>query len=92
MKVEALAFATSQRNLDLSNEAIKLFPDFGWPRSAVRYLVPVFGSAIPWEKEVALVWAAGLAFANLWALDHVCLFNLEVPEKQPERRTVVKTV
>lgn len=90
MKVEALAFASSQRNLDLSNQAIQLFPGFGWPRSALRYLVPVFGSASPWERELALVWAAGLPFANLWALDHVCLFNLDVPERRLERRSVVK--
>jgi hypothetical protein len=90
MKVEALSFATSQRNLDLSDQAIKLFPGFGWPLTALRYLVPVFGSAIPWERELALVWGAGLAFANLWALDHVCLFNLDVPERQLERRSVAK--
>ena len=92
LKVEALAFAASQRNLDLSMQAIQLFPGFGWPLAALRYLVPVFGSAIPWERELALVWSAGLPFANLWALDHVCLFNLDVPERQLERRSVVKSV
>lgn len=91
MKVEALSFATSLRDLDLSNQAIRLFPGFGWPLSALRYLVPVFGSADPWERELALVWAAGIPLANLWALDHVCLFNLGVPEAQMERRSVVKT-
>ncbi len=92
MKVEALAFGASQRNLDLANQAIQLFPEFGWPLGALRYLVPVFGSAIPWERELALVWGAGLPFANLWALDHVCLFNLHVPERQLERRSMVKSV
>ncbi len=92
MKVEALAFATSQRDLDLSEQAIELFPEFGWPLAALRYLVPVFGSATPWERELALVRGAGLPFANLWALDHVCLFNLDVPERQLERRSVVKSL
>lgn len=91
MKVEALSFATSLRNLDLSNQAIQLFPGFGWPLSALRYLVPVFGSADPWQRELALVWAAGIPLANLWALDHVCLFNLAVPEPNLERRSFVKT-
>jgi hypothetical protein len=91
MKVEALAFATGLRNLDLAREAIQLFPDFGWPRSALRYLVPVFGSANPWNRELALVWAAGLPVANFWALDHICLYNLTVPEPPLDRRSVIKT-
>lgn len=90
LKVEALTFATSLRNLDLAEQAIELFPGFGWPLNALRYLVPVFGSATPWVRELALVWAAGFPIANLWALDHVCLYNLAVPEPQLDRRSVVK--
>ena len=78
------------RNLNLAREAIELFPHFGWPRSAVRCLIPVFGFANPWERELALVWGAGIPYANLWAFDHICLFNLEVPERSPDRRSVVK--
>jgi len=91
VKVEALAFATSLRDLNLSRQAIALFPAFGWPLSAVRYLVPVFGIATPWLRELSMVWAAGLPMANLWAFDHICLYNLEVPEFQPQRRSFVKT-
>ncbi len=90
MKVEALAFSTSLRDLNLARQAIDLFPGFGWPLGALRYLVPVFGSADPWERELALVWGAGLPFANLWAIDHICLFNLDVPERHLERRSIVK--
>jgi hypothetical protein len=92
LKVEAFAFATSLRNLDLARQAIALFPNFGWPPGCLRYLVPVFGFADPWERELALVWGAGLPFANLWAFDHVCLFNLDVPEHELERRSIVKTI
>jgi hypothetical protein len=53
--------------------------------------VPVFGSAIPWEKELALVWGAGIPLANFWAFDHICLFNLDVPERMLDRRSVVKS-
>ncbi len=35
--------------------------------------------------------SAGIATANLWALDHVCLYNLTVPERHLERRSVAKT-
>ncbi len=88
MKVEALAFASSMRNLDLAREAIELFPDFGWPPAALRYLVPVFGSATPWHRELALALGAGIATNNLWAFDHVCLYNLDVPEPGLERRAI----
>jgi hypothetical protein len=87
MKVEALAFASSMRNLDLAREAIELFPGFGWPLGALRYLVPVFGSATPWHRELALAVGAGINTNNLWALDHVCLYNLAVPEPSLERRS-----
>ena len=77
------------RSLDLAQQAIGLFPAFGWPLAALRYLVPVFGSATPWQRELALVWAAGIPVANLWAFDHVCMFNLAIPEPALERRSVV---
>ncbi|HVW86063.1 MAG TPA: hypothetical protein VHB50_15345, partial [Bryobacteraceae bacterium] len=91
IKVEALAFATGMRNLDLALEAIRLFPSFGWPLNAVRYLIPVFGSATPWHRELALARGAGIGANNLWAFDHVCLYNLDVPERALERRSVVGT-
>ena len=31
----------------------------------------------------------GLNTNNLWAFDHICLYNLDVPEKALERRSVV---
>jgi hypothetical protein len=91
MKVEALQFGAGMRNLNLSEQAIQLFVTFGWPQAALRYLVPVFGTATPWSKELALVWSAGIPIANLWAFDHVCLYNLDVPEPSLDRRSVVKT-
>ena len=81
MKVEALAFGSTQRNLNLALEAIQLFPGLGWPLSSLTYLVPVFGSATPWASELALVWGAGIPVANLWALDHVCLYAGHLPHE-----------
>jgi hypothetical protein len=90
IKVEALAFGTGMRDLNLAREAIGLFPAFGWPLDSVRYLVPVFGSATPWTRELNMVWGAGIPIANLWAFDHICLYNLDVPEKKLERRSFTK--
>jgi hypothetical protein len=90
IKVEALSFGSSMRNLDLASQAIALFPAFGWPLGRLRYLVPVFGSACPWVRELALAIGAGITTNNLWAFDHVCLYNLQVPEGALERRSFVK--
>ncbi len=91
IKAEALAFGTSLRNLDYASDAINLFPSLGWPVSAVRYLVPIFGTAVPWYKELNLAIGAGLNTNNLWAFDHICLYNLQVPEPPPPSRSVVQT-
>jgi hypothetical protein len=90
IKVEALSFGSSLRNLDLASQAIALFPAFGWPLGRLRYLVPVFGSACPWVRELGLARGAGITTNNLWAFDHVCLYNLQVPEGALERRSFVK--
>ena len=90
IKVEALSFGSAMRDLDLVRQAVNLFPSFGWPLASLKYLVPVFGSATPWPRELAVARGAGLAVNNLWAFDHVCLFNLEVPEPNLERRSIVK--
>jgi hypothetical protein len=89
MKVEALAFSAGMRNLDLALEAIELFPGFGWPLDSLRYLLPVFGSATPWNRELSLAKGAGIPAINLWAFDHICLYNLDVPERGLERKSVV---
>jgi len=88
MKVEALAFASTMRDLDLAREAINLFPLFGWPVTSLRYLAPVFGTATPWGRELALALGAGIQTNNLWAFDHICLYNLQVPEPTLERRSL----
>jgi hypothetical protein len=89
IKVEALAFSTGMRSLDLARQAVELFPNFGWPLDSLRYLVPVFGSATPWHRELALALGAGIRVNNLWAFDHICLYNLDVPERGLERRSLV---
>lgn len=80
MKVEALQFSTQFRSLDLANQAINLMPNYGWPRSAVRYLVPLTGVLLflAWQTEVGLAFSAGLNAVNLWAFDHLNLYNLDL--------------
>jgi len=56
----------------------------------LRYLVPVFGSACPWVRDLGLALGAGIRTNNLWAFDHICLYNLQVPEGVLERRSFAK--
>lgn len=81
MKTEALDFGAWSRNLDLARTAIRLPLELGWPRDSVRHLVPVFRPGYPWEKEVELARGEGIPVVNLWAWDHVCLYNLAVTPK-----------
>ena len=78
LKMEALDFGAWSRNLDLAKTAIRLPLDLGWPKDSVRYLVPVFRPYSAWEQEYLLAVEAGVPFINLWAFDHVCLYNLRV--------------
>ena len=80
LKMEALAFGGSLRDLDLAKTAIRFPIDLGWPLDSVRYLVPVFGPATPWEKEWAIAIGEGIPITNLWAFDQVSIFGLRVRE------------
>jgi hypothetical protein len=78
LKIEALSFGSTTRSLDLANDAIMSSFTVSWPGAHRRYLVPVFGTASPWQKEVNLAVAAGYSVVNLWALDHICLYGWDV--------------
>ena len=83
MKMEALDFGAWSRNLDLSRTAIRFPLERGWPQDSVRYLVPVFRPASAWEREYAIARAEGVPTINLWAYDHVCLYNLSPLAPRP---------
>lgn len=78
LKMEALDFGAWSRDLNLARTAIRLPMELGWPRESVRYLVPVFRPYSAWEQEYLLAVSEGIPFINLWAFDHVCLYNLRV--------------
>jgi hypothetical protein len=80
LKVEALDFGSGTRSLDLAREAIEFPLNQGWPKSHVRYLLPVFNGGCPWQREYRLARDSGIPFINLWAFDHVCIFGLALGE------------
>jgi hypothetical protein len=78
LKMEALDFGAWSRDLDLARTAIDFPLQLGWPAASVRHLVPIFKPGYRWDKEVEIALASGIQVVNLWAFDHVCLFNLLV--------------
>ncbi len=86
LKMEALDFGAWSRNLDLAKTAIRLPMELGWPKDSVRYLVPVFRPYSAWEQEYLLAVGEGVPYINLWAFDHVNLYNLRIEApNQPGR-------
>jgi hypothetical protein len=85
LKMEALDFGAWSRDLDLCATAISFPFTLDWPRASVRYLVPVFRAAAPWEREYLMAKGLGIPVINLWAYDQFCLFGLD--PREPRRRT-----
>lgn len=74
MKVEALAFGTTDRNLDLARTAMRYF-QAGWPLSNLYYLAPVQNGGCPFEAELRLAQDEQMGGINTWALDHYLYFG-----------------
>lgn len=91
MKIEALDFGAWSRNLDLSAAAIQLPIDLGWPRNSLRYLVPIFRGGAAWEKEYQEAVGRGIPTINLWAFDHINLYNLNCREPRKSSQAFISS-
>jgi hypothetical protein len=88
LKIEALAFGSSLRDLDLAHAAI-LYPfSLNWPVASLRYLVPVFVQCGAWQKELAMAVGMRYPVVNLWAFDQVNIFGLNVLAAVNQARSV----
>ncbi len=87
LKMEALDFGAWSRNLDLALTAIHFPVSLGWPKGSIRHLIPVFRAGYPWEKEFNYAVGLGIPAVNLWAFDHICLFNLAPHPARPFARS-----
>jgi hypothetical protein len=84
LKVEALSWGATYRNLTNSRTAIGFATTApcSWPLSAVAYLIPIFNGGCPWKAEYLAAIAGGIQQGNLWAADHMVLFDW--PARMPE--------
>ncbi len=90
LKVEALSWGSTYRNLDLALHAITFAytGSLSWPKTDVAYLIPWFNGACPWPSEFQLAATSGIALINFWAYDHVGLMSWPVPFPSPIRRSL----
>ena len=81
MKMEALAFGSTERSLTLALQAIS-FPlgsPLSWPLADTAYLIPIFNGGCPWTLEFLATLRAIVPSVNLWAFDHFCLLSWPLP-------------
>ena len=89
LKVEALSWGATYRNLDLALQAITFgfTGPLSWPLSDMAYLIPWFNGACPWPSEYQLAATSGIGLINFWAYDHVALMSWPIPFPSPIRRS-----
>ncbi len=78
LKMEALDFGSASRSLNLVRDTVNFPINAGWPKDALRYMAPIFNGGCPWRQEYRIARQAGFPYVNLWAFDHVCIFNLDL--------------
>ena len=78
LKMEALAFGSRFRNLNLAKAAIEFPLSQDWPIAQIRYLVPIFTHSSAWQKEVAMAAGVRIPIINLWAFDQMNIFGLKI--------------
>jgi hypothetical protein len=86
LKIEALDFGAWSRDLDLVRAVVLFALGLGWPRGSLRYMLAVFQPGYAWQKECLTALGEGIAVANLWAFDHICLFG---PDPNPARHSAI---
>ncbi len=88
LKMEALAFGSRFRNLNLARAAIEFPLTQDWPLDRVRYLAPLFTHSSSWRKEVAIALGLRIPVVNLWAFDQVNIFGLKIGQYYNQSRSL----
>jgi hypothetical protein len=90
LKIEALSWGSTYRNLDLAKAAISFgcTAPMSWSPADVAYLVPWFDGVCPWPSEYQLAASFGVGLIDFWAFDHLALMSWPVPFPTPTRRSL----
>lgn len=80
LKIEALAFLTTDRNLDYVKTMQARVASLAWTYSAMRYLYTVDNPGVAQWPDYRLAKAAGFTRLTPWAFDQINLLNWPVEE------------
>lgn len=78
---EGFQFGGVNHNVDQA-QACAEFPftaPLSWDAAHCRYLMGLYYSAWPWQREYVAAVSTGVPLVKLWAYDHVCLFGWPLP-------------
>lgn len=94
LKMEALSWGASYRNIDLAKETVKFpYAVLSWSKADTRYLVPWFNGGCPWKMEHRFTKDEGTPHVNFWAFDQLCLFSWNVNvNRLPTSRRLARAV
>ena len=88
LKMEALAFGSRFRNLNLARAAIEFPLAQDWPLDKVRYLAPIFTHSSSWQKEIDIALGLRIPVINLWAFDQMNIFGLKIARHYNQARSL----
>ena len=88
LKMEALAFGSRFRDLNLARAAIEFPLAQDWPLDKVRYLAPIFTHSSAWQKELAIAVGLKIPVVNLWAFDQMNIFGLKIGKSHNASRSL----
>lgn len=77
LKIEALSWGSTYRNLDLI-KAAAAFPftmPNSWAAANVAYLLPIYNGGCPWQREYLTALAQSIPLMTFFALDHMTLYS-----------------
>jgi hypothetical protein len=90
-KMEALAFGSQERNLNMALQAMnRPYAELAWEKADIGYLVPCFNGGCPWATEYLQAKRESIPLIVFWALDHFCLMgeNLPLPVERVAGRVI----
>ena len=77
---EGFQFGGTDRNVDeVSRCAAYPFRELSWDAGDCGYLMGLFNSGWPWEREFLAARRQLPALVKIWAYDHVCLYGRGLP-------------
>jgi hypothetical protein len=78
--IEGYQYAGIDHNLDKATLCAEYpYQQLGWDKAHCRYLMGLYYSTWPWQREFEDVDGLGIPVIKFWAYDQLCLFGWPVP-------------